>query len=171
MVDAFIELKSGDNLPGLTLHISGGYTGDDKPFIADQIKKIKVAGLKSFVRIYPEFQGNSKEEFFSNIDVLSVPVRKLDGYGLYLLEANSAGVPFVQPATGAFPEIVVRTTGGITYSPDSVAELAASLRQLLNDKEKLNRLGRQGKEKVLSELSLEKMSGGLSKVYNQVIQK
>jgi len=102
---------------------------------------------------------------------LSVPVRKYDGYGLYLLESNSAGVPFVSPATGAFPEIVARTTGGITYSPDSVTELAASLRQLLNDKEKLDRLGRQGKEKVLSELSLEKMSEGLSKVYNQVRQK
>jgi glycosyltransferase involved in cell wall biosynthesis len=171
LVDAFIELKSGDNLPGLTLHISGGYTGDDKPFIAEQIKKIKNAGLKSFVRIYPEFQGNSKQEFFSNIDVLSVPVRKIDGYGLYLLEANSAGVPFVQPATGAFPEIVARTTGGITYSPDSVAELSVSLLQLLKDNELRNRLGRQGKEKVLSELSLEKMSEGLSKVYNQVRQK
>jgi glycosyltransferase involved in cell wall biosynthesis len=171
LVDAFIELKSGDNLPGLTLHISGGFTGDDKPFIADQIKKIKDAGLKSFVRFYPEFQGNSKQEFFSNIDVLSVPVRKFDGYGLYLLESNSAGVPFVQPATGAFPEIVTRTTGGITYSPDSVVELSASLLKLLKDNELRNRLSRQGKEKVLSELSLEKMSEGLSNVYSKFKQK
>jgi glycosyltransferase involved in cell wall biosynthesis len=168
LVDAFIELKSGNELPGLTLHISGGYTGDDKPFIANQIKKIKDAGLKSFVRIYPEFQGNSKQAFFSKIDVLSVPVRKPDGYGLYLLESNSAGVPFVQPATGAFPEIVARTTGGITYSPDSVSELSASLLKLLKDSELRNRLGRQGKEKVVAELSLEKMSEGLSEVYNQI---
>jgi len=41
LVDAFIELKAEDSLPGLTLHVSGGYTGDDKPFIAEQIKKIK----------------------------------------------------------------------------------------------------------------------------------
>ena len=76
---------------------------------AEQIRKIKASGLKSFVRIYPEFQGNSKQEFFSNIDVMSVPVRKHDGYGLYILEANAAGVPVVQPATGAFPEIIERT--------------------------------------------------------------
>ena len=44
---------------------------------------------------------------------MSVPVRKHDGYGLYLLEANAAGVPVVQPATGAFPEIIERTRGGI----------------------------------------------------------
>jgi Glycosyltransferase len=169
LVDAFIELKTANDLPGLTLHVSGGYTGDDKPFIADQIRKIKTNGLKSFVRIYPEFHGNSKQEFFSNIDVMSVPVRKHDGYGLYLLEANAAGVPVVQPATGAFPEIVARTMGGITYSPDSVTELSTSLLQLLKDNDFRSGLGKQGKEKVLTELSLEKMSEGLSRVYNSLI--
>jgi Glycosyltransferase len=169
LVDAFIELKTANDLPGLTLHVSGGYTSDDKPFIADQIRKIKTNGLKSFVRIYPEFQGNSKQEFFSNIDVMSVPVRKHDGYGLYLLEANAAGVPVVQPATGAFPEIVARTMGGITYSPDSVTELSTSLLQLLKDNDFRSGLGKQGKEKVLTELSLEKMSEGLSRVYNSLI--
>src|SRR5674476_200892 len=88
LVDAFIKIRSSNKLPGLTLHISGGYTGDDKPFIADQIKKIKDNGLKSSVRIYPEFHGNSKQEFFNNIDIMCVPVRKHDGYGLYILEAN-----------------------------------------------------------------------------------
>ena len=145
LVDAFIELGSKNDLPGLTLHVSGGYTGDDKPFIAEQIKKIKASGLKSSVRIYPEFQGNSKQEFFSNIDVLCVPVRKHDGYGLYLLESNMAGVPVIQPATGAFTEIIEITKGGITYSPDTVAELSSSLLKLLKDKELILKLGKAGK--------------------------
>ena len=169
LVDAFIRLRSDDVLPGLTLHVSGGYTGDDKPFIAEQISKVKAAGLKSFIRIYPEFHGNSKQQFFSNIDVMSVPVRKYDGYGLYLLEANAAGIPVVQPATGAFPEIIARTGGGITYSPDSIDELSASLAKLLNDKVLMAKLSSEGKEKVLQELSLEKMSEGLSMVYNGVM--
>ena len=169
LVDAFIELKKNNDLPGLTLHVSGGYTGDDKPFIADQIRKIKSNGLKSFVRIYPEFHGNSKQEFFGNIDVMSVPVRKHDGYGLYILEANAAGIPVVQPATGAFPEIIARTMGGIIYSPDNVSELSANLLKLLKDNDLRNHLGKLGKEKVLTDLSLEKMSQGLSEVYNSLI--
>jgi glycosyltransferase involved in cell wall biosynthesis len=171
LVDAFIRLRSGDDLPGLTLHISGGYTGDDKPFIGEQIRKIKASGLKSSVRIYPEFQGNSKLEFFRNIDVVSVPVRKYDGYGLYILEANAAGVPVVQPSTGAFPEIIQRTKGGIIYSPDSVEELSANLLNLLKDNDLRHLLGKQGKEKVLNDLSLGKMSEGLSEVYNSLIEK
>lgn len=169
LVDAFIELKSGDKLPGLTLHISGGYTGDDKPFIAEQIKKIKNKGFKSFVRIYPEFQGNSKQQFFNNIDLMCVPVRKHDGYGLYILEANAAGVPVVQPATGAFPEIIDRTGGGITYFPDTISELSAHILKVLNDRELCSKLGKIGQENVLKDLSLIKMSEGLSKVYHSLI--
>jgi glycosyltransferase involved in cell wall biosynthesis len=168
LVDAFIELKSGNKLPGLTLHISGGYTGDDKPFIAEQIRKIKSKGLKSFVKIYPEFQGNSKHEFFSNIDVMSVPVRKHDGFGLYLLEANAAGIPVVQPATGAFPEIIEKTAGGITYSPDSVSDLSDALLKILNENELRAKLGKDGQQNVLEDFSLAKMSVGLAQVYNNL---
>ena len=170
LVDAFIELKTGNIIPGLTLHVSGGFTGSDKPFIAEQIKKIKSYGLKSFIRIYPEFHGNSKEEFFGNIDIMSVPVRKHDGYGLYILEANVAGIPVVQPETGAFPEIIEKTKGGITYSPDTVGELSAALLKLFNDNRLRVRLGEGGRENVLKELSLDKMSEGLSEVYNETMK-
>ena len=134
--------------------MSGGFTGSDKAFIAEQIRKIKSHGLKSFIRIYPEFHGNSKEEFFSNIDIMSVPVRKHDGYGLYILEANASGVPVVQPETGAFPEIIEKTKGGITYSPDTVEELSAALVRLFEDNSLRASLGETGKENVLKELSL-----------------
>ena len=171
LVDAFMELKTSNRLPGLTLHVSGGFTGSDKHFIAEQIRKIKSHGLKSFIRIYPEFHGNSKEEFFSNIDIMCVPVRKHDGYGLYILEANASGVPVVQPGTGAFPEIIEKTKGGITYFPDTVQELSASLVKLFEDNSLRASLGESGKENVFKILSLSGMSDGLSIVYNETLKK
>src|SRR5450759_2118909 len=111
---------------------------------------------------------SAASDVYKRQDVMSVPVRKHDGYGLYILEANAAGVPVVQPATGAFPEIVERTMGGITYTPDSVEEVAESLLKILKEHDLRSRLGKQGREKVLAELSLEKMSEGLSKVYNSL---
>jgi glycosyltransferase involved in cell wall biosynthesis len=171
LIDAFIDLKRKDVLPGLTLHVSGGFTGDDKSFIAKQIKKIKTNGFTEYLKIYPEFQGNGKHEFFSNIDIMSVPVRKHDGYGLYILEANSAGIPVVQPATGGFPEIIEKTKGGITYSPDTVDELSANLLKLFRDETLRKQLGKSGRKNVNEELSLSKMSSGLSEVYNRVMTK
>ena len=170
LVDAFIYLKTSDRLPGLTLHVSGGFTGSDKSFISEQIRKIKAHGLKSFIRIYPEFQGDSKEEFFSNIDIISVPVRKHDGYGLYILEANASGVPVVQPDTGAFPEIIEKTKGGLTYSPDTIEALSDALVKLLKDNSLRTNLGENGRKNVLKELSLSRMSEGLSVVYNETMK-
>lgn len=169
LVDAFIEMKKQDLIPGLTLNVCGGYTGTDKSFISAQIKKIREHKLEKSVKIYPEFQGDKKLEFFHDVDVISVPVRKYDGYGLYLLEANAAGIPVVQPATGAFPEIIGRTGGGVIYSPDTISELATTLHKLLKNKELASSLGETGKKMVRQELSLERMSTGLSEVYNKTI--
>jgi glycosyltransferase involved in cell wall biosynthesis len=168
LADAFIDLKNKNMLPGLTLNVCGGYTGDDKPFIAQQIEKIREHGYQKSIKIYPEFHGNKKLEFFRNVDVISVPVRKYDGYGLYILEANSSGVPVVQPATGGFPEIIKITGGGVTYLPDSVEKLSDELYRMLTDNNLRSELGRKGCAGVRSELSLEKMSLGLSNVYMKI---
>lgn len=169
LADAFIEIKSKNLIPDLTLHVCGGYTGDDKTFISVQIKKIREQGFQKSVKIYPEFMGDKKIEFFNNVDVISVPVRKYDGYGLYIIEANGAGIPVVQPATGAFPEILEMTGGGLIYSPDNQEELVGTLVKLLNDKSLQKELGEAGKKNVRSMLSLEKMSVALSELYKGLI--
>ncbi len=170
LVDAFIMLKSQNAIPGLTLNVCGGFTGVDRPFISEQIKKIREKGLQKSIRIYPEFSGDKKAEFFSDVDVISVPVRKYDGYGLYIIEANSAGIPVVQPATGAFPEIVEMTGGGIIYLPDTVEELAENLKKMMTDTELRKKLGYEGITNVRSILSLDRMSEGLSAAYNEIIK-
>ncbi len=169
IIDAFIRLKSEKLIPDLTLNVCGGYTGDDKPFIAKQIRKIRKHGFQKSVRIYPDFDDDGKVEFFNDVDLISVPVRKYDGYGLYILESNSAGVPVVQPATGAFPEIIDITGGGITYFPDTIDELSSALLRVLRDKDLRTRLGKKGQESVREELSLIKMSDGLSGIYNSFV--
>jgi glycosyltransferase involved in cell wall biosynthesis len=170
LVDAFILMKSSNSIPGLTLNVCGGFTADDKPFVTSQIKKIKEHGYQKDVKIFPEFQGNKKAEFFHSVDLISVPVSKYDGYGLYLLEANIAGIPVVQPATGAFPEIIATTGGGITYEPDTAEKLAETLTDLMNNKQLRDELGRKGYAGVRAALSLEKMSERLELLYRQTVQ-
>ncbi len=168
LADAFIKLKSEKRLPGLTLHVCGGYTGDDKPYLRQQIRKIRKAGFGGSVKIYPDFHGVVKQEFFNNIDIVSVPVRKHDGYGLYVLEANAAGVPAVQPDTGAFREIIEKTQGGIIYEPDTVDKLAEEIARVLEDGKLREMLGKNGSSMVRNEFSLAKMSLDLSDVYFQL---
>ncbi len=75
----------------------------------------------------------------------------------------------VQPATGAFPEIIERTGGGVIYSPDTISELVSTLHKLLKDKELILSLSEKGKKMVRQEFSLDRMSAGLSEVYKKTI--
>lgn len=165
LVDAYILIMKKGEIPGMQLHICGGYTADNKSFIKEQLQKLKSNGLDHLVKLYSAFHGKQKEEFFSSIDIMSVPVRKPDAYGLYILTANSAGVPVVQPATGAFPEIIEISGGGICYSPDSVEQLSKSLTDLMKDKEKLLSFSMEGRKRVPELLSTRKMAEGILKVY------
>jgi glycosyltransferase involved in cell wall biosynthesis len=169
IVDAFVSLKKEREFTDLTLNICGGYTSDDKPFIEKQIKKIRENGFKGAVKIYPEFIGKSKQDFLNMVDVLSVPVRKYDAWGLYILEANGAGIPVVQPATGAFPEILDITGGGILYNDDSVEGLVTALRKLLNNPALIKDLGLAGRKSVREILTIDKMSAGLKSVYDLIV--
>lgn len=169
IVDAFIKLKMEDRIPGLKLIICGGFTGDDKPFISAQLKKVRESGFADNLNIYNEFHGEKKIRFFNDVDLVSVPVNKYDGYGLYILEANCAGVPVLQPATGGFPEILETTGGGVIYSPDTTDSLADNIFRMFSDREQLIKYGEKGKEMVRARLSLSKMADGLSAVYNKTL--
>ena len=167
LIDAYILIVKGGKFPSLQLHLCGGYTTDNEPFVNEQFRKLNEAGLDNEVKLYSAFHGKQKEEFFSSIDIMSVPVRKPDAYGLYLLIANSAGVPVVQPATGAFPEILKLTGGGVCYKPDSVEHLAESLTEALNDKDKLKLWSDAGRESLPGLLSTKTMAQDIVTVYRK----
>ncbi len=76
-----------------------------------------------------------KIAYLESLDILSTPTVYADPKGLFVLEAMAAGVPFVQPRHGAFPEIVERTRGGILCEPHNPESLAEALLLLIRDGE------------------------------------
>ncbi|MEE4114792.1 MAG: glycosyltransferase family 4 protein [Marinilabiliaceae bacterium] len=165
IIDAFIKVSRSGKVPGLELHLCGGYTADDKPFLKKQLHKIHEMKLDDRIKVYHGFSGDQRREFFSAVDIMSVPVNKHDAFGLYLLTANSAGVPVVQPATGAYPEIVGATGGGIIYEPDSVDKLTETIIELYEKPERISSLGKKGRLGVGERFSLEKMAERIKAVY------
>ena len=171
LIDAFIILKNRNTHPGLKLHLSGGYTSDEKGFIKEQTNKLKNEGFENDVILYNAFSGSQKQSFFNSIDLLSVPVRKYDAFGLYLLEAISFGVPVVQPDTGAFSEIIESTQGGVLYTEDSVEKLADTLEEVLRDRESLRKIGLKGREIINESHTPKAMAMGIIEVYKKAIER
>lgn len=170
LVDAFLILKESGRFPGLRLHATGGYTGDDRAFIHHQEQKIMERKFKDDFRIFEHYKPGELSSFFKTLSVMSVPVLKGEAFGLYQIEALASGVPLVQPAIGAFPEIIADTGGGITYHPNTPETLADALAGLLADHHRLKILAKEGRrvveEKYNAGVLAEKMVG----LYRQVIE-
>ncbi len=168
LVDAFIQLKQNPRLEGLRLRVTGGETSEDRPFLAELRGKLRRQGLAEDVEFLDDFQGAARHEFLRSLSVLSVPVLEGEAFGTFIIEALAFGVPVVQPAVGAFPEVVEATGGGVVYDPEKEGALVEALGQLLLDPEHARELGRRGRETVLREYSVEKATQRVLAVYERI---
>jgi len=77
---------------------------------------------------------DEKVRFLKSLDLFSVPTDYQDPKGLFVLEALAAGVPVVQPAHGAFNELLKSTGGGMTCQPGNIESLVKTIHQLTSSR-------------------------------------
>ena len=124
--------------------LAGGYLGPrDRRYFAG-IKKATADWGGAF-----EYAGSpdslaEKRAIYERFDLLSVPTVYREPKGLPVLEGWACGVPCVQPAHGAFPELVASTGGGELFDPGDVAELADRIERLRDDPDRRRDLGAAG---------------------------
>ncbi len=156
LVDAWLAIRQ---MPGLerTHLIAAGWLGaGDQDYFDQQTIRIDDAGLTADFDYWGVVDRSQKKEFFQQIDLLSVPTTYREPKGLFVLEALASGVPVVQPAHGAFPEMLASTGGGVLVAPDDPDELATGIGSLLRDREQAAELGKRGREGVLRSHTIEK---------------
>jgi len=171
LVDAFILLKQKEGFEDVNLVLTGGSTGDDKKFLSDIRSRIRENGLQKQVEFHEDFEEAGLREYLEKVSVVSVPVRNGEAFGIYLLECMVSGIPVVQPALGAFPEIVNLTGGGSIYKENTPEELAQALEKLLSDPEALDRLSRAGVEGVKKHFHIDVQAERMVEVYESAIRK
>ena len=170
LVDAFILLKKKEGFEDVELVLTGGSTGDDRKYLHDIRREIREAGLSDQVEFHEEFEEEGLREYLEKVMVVSVPVRNGEAFGIYLLECMVSGVPVVQPALGAFPEIVELAGGGVVYRENTPKELSASLERLLADPDELDRLSMNGREGVVQHFHIDVQAARMVEVYGNAIE-
>jgi len=169
LVDAFISLKKLNGFDDVKLILTGGSTGDDSKLLRNMKKKLRKENFYEHVEFYDDFEDEGRKAFFDNISVMSVPVREGEAFGLYLVEAMASGIPVVQPALGAFPEIIEISGGGFTYEPNTPEKLAEALAKILENKELLVTKSRNGYQGVLNHFNIRNQAKKLMEFYERVI--
>ncbi|HUW17942.1 MAG TPA: glycosyltransferase family 4 protein [Sedimentisphaerales bacterium] len=155
LVEAFVRLKKNDRLKNARLRIAGGKNRSDEAFINKIRRRIESCGLVDDVEFVPRFDRDSKLSFFRSLSVLSVPEKQPVAYAEYMLEALAAGVPVVEPASGAFPELAQMTGGAVLFEPNDIGGLVSALERVLLDVDYARQLGRQGREAVLARFNVD----------------
>jgi len=168
LIDAFILLKKDSSYKNTRLVITGGKTGDDDKFLRRIKKKIDRSGVQPSIDFHKDFEEDGRHDFFRKVSMVSVPVLEGEAFGLYLLESIASGVPVVQPALGAFPEIIDLAGGGITYHPNSPQELAESLKSLLNDSGKLSELSENGRKGIEKHFNIQDQALKMVDLYTSI---
>ncbi|MDP2336172.1 MAG: glycosyltransferase family 4 protein [Bacteroidota bacterium] len=170
LVDAFIILRKNPEYSTVKLKITGGKTGDDLHFIKEQKHKLSNAGLDDEVYWVEEFEGEERQKFFDSVRLISVPVLNGEAFGLYMLEAMASGIPMVQPALGAFPEVIETSGGGLIYAENIPSHLADALGSLILNGEKLQSLSTAGLSGVKAHFDIHHQAKKMVVVYESVLK-
>lgn len=150
VVDAFIELRRRGRLPQLRLKVGGACGPTDEAYVKDQRDKLARAGLADEATFQPNVSREEKVRFYAECDVLSVPARISESFGLYQIEALAAGTPLVQPNRAGFAEILEDTGGGVVCGPNTIEALVGELEPLLLNPVQLHELGTNGRASVFA---------------------
>jgi glycosyltransferase involved in cell wall biosynthesis len=169
LASAYRILRRDLGLPPSRLRAAGYLAPEHKPYLREIEDKLQAWGLRDEFRYVGEVTREAKIAFLKEVDVLSVPSPYPEPKGLYLLEAMANAVPWVQPRHGAFPEMELRTQGGLLFEPNDARDLASRIMALVDDPHLAAKLGRSGAEGVKAHYTAGRMAERTIEVCEQAL--
>ena len=166
LVDAFIKLVP--RVSHARLKIGGTQTDADRALVNDLTNRLREAGLANAVKFLPNLTHAEKQQFLRGLTVLSVPTRSGEAFGLFVIESLASGVPVVQPDSGAFPELIELTRGGVLYPEGDATSLADALEKLLLNPAHAGQLGRTGRQIVSARFTSDAMARSFDDLLKQL---
>ncbi|MAG68770.1 MAG: glycosyltransferase family 4 protein [Vicinamibacterales bacterium] len=169
LADAFRALRDRLGVTGARLEVAGYLAPEHRGYLAEIEAKLASWGLEDAFAYRGVIDRARKIEFLSGLDVFSVPSAYPDPKGIFVLEAMACSVPVVQPRHGAFPEILERTGGGITFEPHDADRLADELAALHREPDRAEQLRRQGAYGVRKHYSVGRMADRAIELFGEVV--
>ena len=164
LADAWTRLRRMPGTEQTKLLIAGWMGAQNREYASTIFQTLDKLGLKDEYEYLGEVDRAGKLGLLRSIDVLSVPTTYKEPKGLFVLEALAAGVPVVQPAHGAFPEVLEELGGGLLHHPDDPHHLAQRLHELLTNAALRKDLGQRGQAAVLEKRTIRVAAEALLKM-------
>jgi glycosyltransferase involved in cell wall biosynthesis len=162
----FIETVSFlKNKPHVAFRIYGALPSETDPYYRGLKSQIDQNGLAEILT----FKGHQQSEvIMADIDILFHPMGQ-ESFGRIFIEAMAGGIPIVSVDNGGAVELVRNDVNGFRVPENDAPAAASALEKMLNSTELRSRLGRNGRDIVEKEYTLELLAQNLSSVYKSLI--
>jgi len=129
---------------------------------------VKQLGLGRRVAFTGKLSAEALREEYRSAQVAVVP-SLYEGFGLPAAEAMACGTPVVTTRAGALPEVVGEDGAGVLVPPRDPQALAEGIRQVLEDPEQGEKMGRSGRERAERLFSWRRVAERTVAVYKELI--
>ncbi len=170
-------MRSGDKLVsyGQLAEALDHLSGDDWQLVivGDGPEKAKVQALLTPHESRIIWLGElSSAELFALYEIADLYVWPASGeaYGMTFLEAGSCGLPAVSCQIRGVPDVVLDQKTGMLAPEGDLPQFASLIRDLLNEPDLREKLGREAKKFVLEERSLAKAASLLNRHFQEVMR-
>jgi glycosyltransferase involved in cell wall biosynthesis len=153
-------------LPNLTVSIVGDVFGTEHHFRERLERRIGELGLEDVVTLMGERR--DALEIMATSDVVVVPSRRAEPFGMVIVEAMALGRPVIATDAGGPAEIITDRVNGLLVQPGSAGALADAIAWLADDPERARRLGEAGRHRA-PDFSVQAMTGGVLAVYRELV--
>ena len=130
--------------------------------------KILCADLKIEENVVFAGERGDIPEILSLTDIFVLPSLR-EGLPLTILEAMACGKPVIATNVGGIPEVVKDGVSGILISPKDPEALHSAINELLGDREKLKKMGHNGKRVYSESFDSKTMIGKIEDLYDSLM--
>jgi glycosyltransferase involved in cell wall biosynthesis len=132
-------------------------------------RAIERLGLGDIVSTITGVSDDALARLYGEAEVAIVP-SLYEGFSLPAIEAMSCGVPVVATTGGALPEVVgVSGETGLLVEPNNPEALVDAIRTLLDDPALRERLGANGRERVIERFTWQVTARGTAACYETIL--
>lgn len=117
--------------------------------------------------IFTGFSGDVPQ-LLSAMDVF-VSSSLFEPFGIAILEAMSMSKPVVATNVGGIPEMIISDVTGILVPPNDAEALYTAIIQLLNDPDKRNMFGQNGRKRIEEYFATQVLVNKLVKLYDELV--
>lgn len=149
-IKAVAVLKN--TMPDIRYVIVGG--GEDEGYLKALVDQ---CGVSENVTVVGQVPSGDLPKYYSACDFFVHPNRiegvDVEGFGIVFLEAAATAKAVIGGDSGGVREAVLHEKTGLLVSGEDVEELSEAMRKLIEDRAYCAELGRNGRQRVLDELT------------------